>query len=427
MDSHVVVTAIVRDISTRKHIEQERQALLASETEARRDAEKANQVKDEFLATLSHELRTPLTTILSWAQILRLKGADTVQTKKAVGQIEKSAKDQGQLIDDLLDISRIQAGKVRLELREIDPIECVAAALDSVRSLAEEKSISIETKFHASPCWMAADSARLQQVFRNLLTNAVKFTPAGGKVTVLSRQQTDPTRLEIQVQDTGKGIKPEFLPYVFTRFSQEDSSAKRAFGGLGLGLSIARHLVEMHGGTVTAESPGEGQGAIFTVMLPCRLAALPTEVGATSEPDNDLTRPTEEPADLNGVRVLSIDDQEDARDAMSALLESLGAQVQSAESAQQGVDALAAYHPDVVLCDLSMPGEDGFSVIRKIRALESDHGGKVPVVALTAYADRETIQRCLDAGFDAHLAKPMDVVDLARLIRELVGRSKPTP
>jgi len=423
----VVVTAIVRDISTRKHIEQERQALLASETEARRDAEKANQIKDEFLATLSHELRTPLTTILSWAQILRLKGTDAGRTKKAVGQIEKSAKDQGQLIDDLLDISRIQAGKVRLELREIEPIQCVAAALDSVRSLAEDKSISIETAFHASPCWMAADSGRLQQVFRNLLTNAVKFTPAGGQVTVRSRQQKDPTRLEIQVQDTGKGIKPEFLPYVFKRFSQEDSSAKRAFGGLGLGLSIARNLVEMHGGTVTAESRGEGQGAIFTVMLPCRQAGLPTEVGATSEPDKDMAPPTEEPADLNGLRVLSIDDQEDARDAMAALLESLGAQVHSAESAQEALAALASYQPDVVLCDLSMPGEDGFSVIRKIRALESDHDGKVPVVALTAYADRESIQRCLDAGFDAHLAKPMDVVDLARLIRELVGRSKPMP
>jgi CheY-like chemotaxis protein/anti-sigma regulatory factor (Ser/Thr protein kinase) len=293
--------------------------------------------------------------------------------------------------------------------------------------LAEEKSISIETELHALRCWMKADSARLQQVFRNLLTNAVKFTPVGGKVTVRSRQQTDPTRLEIQVQDTGKGIKPEFLPYVFKRFSQEDSSAKRAFGGLGLGLSIARNLVEMHGGTVTAESPGEGEGAIFTVMLPCRQTSLPNEVGATSEPDKGMAQPTEEPADLNGLRVLSIDDQEEARDAMSALLESLGAQVQSAESAQEGLAALAAYRPDIVLCDLSMPGEDGFSVIRKVRALDSDQGGKVPVVALTAYGDRESIQRCLDAGFDAHLAKPMDVADLARLIRELVGRSKPAP
>jgi two-component system CheB/CheR fusion protein len=425
VDSNILVTAIVRDISTRKKIEEERRALLARETEARHDAERANQVKDEFLATLSHELRTPLTTILSWAQILRLKRADEELANKAIAQIEKGAKDQSQLIEDLLDISRIQAGKVRLELADIEPIECVAAALDSVRGLAEDKSITLRTEFDPSPCRIEADSARLQQIFRNLLTNAVKFTRPGGTVTVRSRLKVDPAELEIQVQDTGKGIRRDFLPYLFQRFSQEDSSAKRAFGGLGLGLSIARNLVDMHGGTVTADSAGEGKGAVFTVTLPCEPAGRSRSVGAVSGSDKDVALRAEEPAGLNGLRVLIIDDQEDARDALTVLLESLGAQVHSAENAQQGLAALVSYLPDVVLCDIAMPDEDGFSLIRKVRALEPRQGGRVPMVAVTAYAERENIQRCLDAGFDAHLAKPMDVVDLAHLIGELAGRPKP--
>ena len=247
--------------------------------------------------------------------------------------IEKSAKDQRQLIEDLLDVSRIQAGKLRLELREIEPIESIAAALDSVRSQADDKSITIHTEFDPSPCRIVADSGRLQQVFRNLLTNAIKFTPPGGTITVRSRQLKDPGRLEIQVEDTGKGIRPEFLPYVFKRFSQEDSSTKRVFGGLGLGLSIVRNLVEMHGGTVTADSPGEGKGAVFTVTLPCPGAGLPQEVVARAGDPQGTAGDTEEPQELNGLRVLVIDDQEDTREALSMVLESLGAQVQSAGSA----------------------------------------------------------------------------------------------
>jgi CheY-like chemotaxis protein/anti-sigma regulatory factor (Ser/Thr protein kinase) len=266
----------------------------------------------------------------------------------------------------------------------------------------------------------------LQQVFRNLLTNAVKFTPPGGTITVQSRQLKNPRRLEIQVRDTGKGIRAEFLPYVFKRFSQEDASAKRAFGGLGLGLSIVRNLVDMHGGTVTADSLGEGQGAVFIVTLPCPSAGLPQEVVARAGDPQGTARDTEEPHGLNGLLVLIIDDQEDAREALSTVLESLGARVHSSGNAAEGLAALASDHPDVVLCDLAMPGEDGFSVIGKVRALGPDHGGTVPVVALTAYADRETVRKCLDAGFDAHLPKPMDVPDLARLIVELAGRPKGT-
>jgi CheY-like chemotaxis protein len=361
---------------------------------------------------------------LSWAQILRLKdGADAAHTRKAVALIEKSGKDLGQLIEDLLDISSIQAGKVRLELREIDPLECIAAALDSVRTQADDKSIAIQTEFEPPSCRIQADSARLQQVFGNLLTNAVKFTPAGGTVTVRTKRQT--TQLEIQVQDTGKGITPEFLPYVFKRFSQEDSSPKRAFGGLGLGLSIARSLAGLHGGTVTADSPGEGKGAVFTVTLPCGAACLPHEACATSESDQITTLRSERPARLTGLRVLVIDDQPVAREVVSALLEPLGAQVQSAGNAREGLAILASDRPDIVLCDLSMPGEDGFDVIREARALDPGEGGTVPIVALTAYAEGETVRRCIDAGFAAHMAKPMDAVDLARLITRLVER--PTP
>ena len=259
-ESDGMVTAIVRDISERKRIEFERQDLLLREKAARMDAEKASKVKDEFLTTLSHELRTPLTAILSWAQLLRLGKIDPEKAKSAVAGIEKSAKDQGQLIDDLLDVSRIQAGRVSLELSEIDPIESLATGLESVRNLAENKSITIQTEFDPSPCRVIADSGRLQQVFRNLFTNAVKFTPPGGKITVRAGRKKDPERLEIQVEDTGKGFKPEFLPYLFTRFSQEDSSVKRVFGGMGLGLSIVRNLAEMHGGAVTRQVLAKEKG-----------------------------------------------------------------------------------------------------------------------------------------------------------------------
>ena len=420
VDSHVVVTALVRDISVRKRAEEERQTFLVREKEARREAETANRVKDEFLATLSHELRTPLTTILGWTQTLRLKAADAEYTRKAVGVIEKSAKDQGQLIEDLLDISRIRAGKVRLELRDVDPLECVAGALDAVRSLAENRSITLQTELVASPRRLVADPVRLEQVFWNLLTNAVKFTPPGGTVTVRSTVLEDPERLEIQVQDTGRGIRAEFLPSVFNRFSQDDSSPKRAYGGLGLGLSIVRSLVDMHGGSVTAESPGEGKGAVFTVTLPCSAARLPV---APTSGDHQTTAPgNAQRIDLNGVRALIIDDDDGTRQALSELLGTAGARVRSVGSAQQGLAALASDQPEIVFCDIAMPGSDGFDVIRAVRALEPGQGGRVPMVALTAYADSDHVRRCLDAGFDAHLAKPVDIADLARLITELAGR-----
>jgi len=425
VNSKVVVTAIIRDISERKEMETQRQGLLLRETEARHEAERVSLIKDEFLATLSHELRTPLTTILSWVQTLRLGQADPEKAKRALAVIEKSAKDQGQLIDDLLDVSRIQAGKVFLELREINPRDCIVAALDSVRSGAENKSITFQTEFDPSDCAILADSNRMEQIFRNLFTNAIKFTPPGGKISVRSKLKKDKERVEIQVEDTGKGIRPEFLPLLFTRFSQEDSTTKRAFGGLGLGLSIVRNLVEMHKGTVTAYSPGEGKGAVFTITLPCAGSGFlhgashkaSQSVVAALQGDGQLS-------DLRGLRVLVIDDLEDAREGFLAILQSAGAQVETSASAKAGLATLARFKPDVTLCDIAMPEEDGFSFIRKVRKLEPAKGGKAQVVALTAYASAADARKALDAGFDAHVAKPADAIELSRLIAKLARRGQ---
>jgi len=421
MDSSTMITAIVRDISERKRMEEERQGLLVRETNARREAERASQSKDEFLATLSHELRTPLTTILSWAQVLRLGRIDSQKTNQALTMIERSAKDQAQLIDDLLDVSRIQAGKFSLDLRELVAGDSVVAAVESVRNLADDKSITIKTEFDPSGCLVLADSGRLQQVFRNLFTNAIKFTPRGGNITVRLKHKKDPELIEIQVQDTGKGIKPEFLPHLFARFSQEDSSPKRLFSSLGLGLSIVRNLVEMHGGSVTAASPGEGKGAIFTVTLPCT-RTRPAEV--THGVVGRQTSAGNKPAKLTGIRVLIIDDLDETRRAFSVMLQSCGALTKTAASAKAGLAALAQFKPNLVLCDIAMPREDGLSFIRKVRELKPGRGRKVLAVAVTAYAGTDNVRQALDAGFDAHLAKPVDVVDLSRVIKKLTGHGE---
>ncbi len=425
LDSKLIITAIIRDISERKKIEAERQVLMSRETDARQDAERASRVKDEFLATLSHELRAPLTTILMWSQLLLLGKIDAEKMQKAFAHIERSAKDQGQLIDDLLDVSRIQAGKVSLELREMDLTECITAVLDSVRGLAENKSLKIQSEFAPSACRIMADKGRMQQVFRNLFTNAIKFTPPGGRINVRSSQHREPDRFEIQVEDTGRGIKPEFLPLLFGRFTQEDSSTQRMFGGLGLGLSIVKSLAEMHGGTVTAASPGEDKGAVFTVTLPCAKRGLPqNDGGRTSRTRQKATEKTAEVPDLGGLRVLVVDDLEDAREVFSTMLQSAGAQVETVGNSAAGLMALTRFKPDVVLCDIAMPGEDGFSFIRKVRALKPEQGGKTPAVAVTAYAGSENVQPALAAGFDAHLAKPLDALDLCRLVAKQAGLLK---
>jgi two-component system CheB/CheR fusion protein len=424
-DSEVLVTAIIRDISERKKLETERLHILVSEKDARLEAEKANRVKDEFLATLSHELRTPLATILSWAQMLRLGKTDPEKTRKGAAVIEKSAQAQGQLIEDLLDVSRIQSGKLHLEFSIVDPAACVSAVVDSVRSLAEEKAISIVTEFDRSYGNISADSDRLQQAFRNLLTNAIKFTPRKGKITVRLNSIKEPSHkwVRIQVEDTGKGISAELLPLLFTRFKQADSSATREFGGLGLGLSIVRHLIDMHGGTVKAESPGEGKGSVFTVTLPCTQARLGETTGKYRS--RQTTNETSAlPAKLDGLRILVVEDDEATRDGFAVMLQSLGASVRTAASAAEGFEALAEFQPDVLLCDVAMPGEDGYSLTRRIRKLKPGQGGKTPAIALTAYAGAEDVRRAHEAQFDVHFAKPADMVSLSHVIANLAKHGK---
>jgi CheY-like chemotaxis protein len=315
-----------------------------------------------------------------------------------------------------------------LALRDIDLHDCIHAALDSVRGQAEAKSQAIRTDFDRSIGAVNADPGRLEQVFRNLLTNAVKFTPRGGTITVRSKLKSDEGQVEVQVEDTGKGIHSEFLPFLFTRFTQEDSSATRTHVGLGLGLAIARELVEKHQGTIRAYSPGEGKGSVFTVTLPCTRSHQPPVTGTSS---SKLPEPTIEagaqPADLNGLRVLVIDDLDDAREAFAAMLQMCRARVETASSAAAGLTALAQFKPDVILCDVAMPKTDGLSFIRSVRQLSSGKGGKTPAIAVTAYAGFENERKALDAGFDAHVAKPADAAEVSRLIVNLTKRRKKKP
>jgi PAS domain S-box-containing protein len=418
-NAEVLVTAIIFDISERKKIETERLTMMAAERDARLEAERANRIKDEFLATLSHELRTPLTAISSWVQMLRLGKGDP---KKGVAMIEKSVNDQSQLIDDLLDVSRIKAGKIHLTLSVVDPADCVSAVVDSVRPLAEEKSLTIDTVLDPSAGKITADPARIQQVLRNLLTNAIKFTPPRGRITVRLNSAGKPPdqRVQIQVVDTGKGISPDFLPVLFARFTQAESSATRAYGGLGLGLSIARHLVELHGGMVSAESPGEGKGAVFTVTFPRKPdLARPSQTIENGEPRPPANPLPANPANLSGLRVLIVEDEQDTRAGFETFLQSVGAQIRTAASAAEGFNALVDFKPNVLLCDIAMPGEDGYSLIRRIRALKPNQGGKTPAIAVTAYAAAEDIQRALAAKYNLHLAKPVDLVNLSHVIAKL--------
>ena len=412
----------VTDITERKYAEEERTRLLQREQLARTEAEQANRAKDLFLATLSHELRTPLTSILSWIQMLRMGRLDPEKSKRGLEIIEQSAKTQAQLINDLLDVSRIQAGKFPLERQDIDPTAVIRAAMESVGPAAEEKEIQIETKLDSSVGVIFGDASRLQQVIWNLLANAIKFSSTGGRIELrlerFEEQGRDSAR--IQVRDQGKGINPEFLPYIFNLFTQADSSTTRAYGGLGLGLAIVRNLVELHGGTVQAESPGEGKGATFTVNLP--LKSLQKGSDLITQP-KELSRKVtegEEGVRLDGLRILIVDDEASAREAFTFMLGSFGAEVQAVESASKAVEAFGQFKPHILVSDIAMPGEDGYSLMQKIRALDSTDGGQVPSIALTAYAGPEDRNRALASGFQTHVSKPVDANHLARVIERLV-------
>ena len=404
--------AIAREVTERRQAEAERAALLAREQEARAQAEAANRAKDEFLATVSHELRTPLNAILGWARLLRTGRLDPETFERAVASVERNAQAQAQLIDDLLDISRIITGKLRLNVQSVELPGVIEAAVDAIRPAAQAKDIRLQILLDSNLGPVLGDPQRLQQVVWNLVSNAVKFTPKGGRVRVtLERIHS---HAEIVVCDSGPGIGPEFLPYVFERFRQADPTITRAHGGLGLGLAIVRQLVELHGGQVEAQSDGEGRGATFTVKLP--LIATRREAASRIHSAARESVPFECSGSLDGVKLLLVDDETDTLEVLTFLLTDCGAEVRTADSASSALRALAEWRPDLLVSDIGMPGEDGYSLLKKIRALDTEWARKLPAVALTAYARPEDRVRMLSSGFQAHLAKPADPSELIAVI-----------
>ncbi|NMF66485.1 hybrid sensor histidine kinase/response regulator [Brasilonema octagenarum] len=410
---------ILRDFTG---LEDEQTQLLEREQEARSAAEAANRMKDEFLATVSHELRSPLNAMLGWIKLLNTRSFDAATTTRAMETIERSAKSQAQLVEDLLDVSRIIQGKLRLNVSPIELVEVIEAALETVRPAADAKEIQLQSVLDPTAGLVAGDSDRLQQVVWNLLSNAIKFTPNGGRVQV--RLESVNSYVEISVTDTGRGISPDFVPYVFERFRQADSSTTRIYSGLGLGLAIVRHLVELHGGTVHAESQGEGQGATFRVQLPLVKQSRGVKDSLSEEENmfsSVLSNSTPVPI-LDGVRILIVDDEPDTRDFLVAAVEMSGAQVIAASSVIEAIQVILQQKLDILVSDIGMPGEDGYSLIRKVRMLSKKEGGEIPAVALTAYARVEDKTRSLLEGFQMHLSKPIDPDELTTVIASLVKK-----
>ena len=415
---------LTRDLTERKRVEaielatEEREQLLEAERSARIAAQRATRVKDEFLATLSHELRTPLSAILGWTQIL-LKGnvAAATDQRRAIEVIDRNARAQVQLIDDLLDLSRIMAGKVRLDVQQVSMPDVVQKAIDSAMPAAQAKDIRVRSLLDPSNTVVSADGGRLQQVVWNLLSNAIKFTPKGGQVQVLLQRVN--SHIELSVTDTGIGIPASFLPQVFDRFSQRDSSTTRSHGGLGLGLAICKQLIELHGGSIRVASAGEGHGSTFSVELPVSLM----QAGDAREHPSVETEVADSLAlpRLDGVHVFAIDDEPDARELLTRVLEGQGAVVTVFSCAQDVLTALESTRPSVIVSDVGMPGTDGYQLIRGLRASES-RDSRIPALALTAFARAEDRKRSLQAGFQAHLAKPFDVAELVLLVAALVDK-----
>jgi signal transduction histidine kinase/DNA-binding response OmpR family regulator len=379
------------------------------------ESQRANRVKDEFLATLSHELRSPLNAILGWAKLLCSRQFDHATTIRALQTIERNARLQTQLIEDLLDVSRILRGKLRLEVLPVNLANSIEAAIETMRLAAETKTIQIQTHLDPTVGMILGDPNRLQQIIWNLLSNAIKFTPEGGKIDIVLEKIG--SHAQIQVKDTGKGISSDFLPYIFEYFRQADSSMTRTQGGLGLGLAIVHHLVELHGGSVYAESQGEGQGSTFTVMLPLQKQAE----AEARQSDLETVRQqisSSRPA-LSGLRIMIVDDEPDTREFLSFLLRQYNAEVYTSESASQAFAAFTEFHPDVLVSDIGMPREDGYSLIRRIRTLTTEQGGNTPAIALTAYAREDDQKQALAAGFQTHLAKPVNSSELVTAILKL--------
>ena len=412
-----------REIRVREWAEQERARLLVLEQAARKQAEEANRTKDEFLATLSHELRTPLNAILGWVQVLRTGKLDPAAGARALETIERNARSQAQLIADLLDVSRIITGKLRLDFKPVELRRIIDSALETVRPAADAKGILLDISIGPLASPVLGDADRLQQVIWNLLSNAIKFTPRAGRVEVRLREEGG--NAVIRVSDSGIGIRPDFLPYVFDRFRQAEGSITRTHGGLGLGLSIVRHLIELHGGTAEVDSAGEGEGATFTVRLPLRAELAeddPLDRTGVTSPGLFST-----PDLLTGVRVVVVEDEADTRELLSLSLQQCGAEVAAFGSVPEALASFDLVVPDVLLSDIGVPGEDGYSLIRKVRALPPALGGNVPAAALTAYARAEDRLRALEAGYQTHLAKPVDPAELIATVARLAGRRALAP
>jgi len=402
---------------------EERERLLESERAARAESDRASHLKDEFLATLSHELRTPLNAILGWAQLLRARPSDAQQIADGLETIERNARVQTQIVDDLLEMSRIISGKLRLDVQQVDLAAVIESSLRTVRPAADAKSIRLQPVLDPRAGPISGDPARIQQILWNLLSNAIKFTPKDGRVQVVLARVN--SHVELVVSDTGMGIRPEFLPYLFDRFRQGDASTTRQHRGIGLGLSIVKNLVEMHGGTVTASSAGADKGSTFVVKLPLTivLSESPREEGrlhpaaaeAFGARANDTPR-------LTGLRLLVVDDEPDARDLLKRILGDYEADVEVASSAREALASIAKQSPDVLISDIGMPEVDGYELVRTVRRLPADRGGLTPALALTAFARSEDRQRALLAGYQAHLAKPVQASELVTLVASLAGR-----
>ncbi|WP_375503090.1 chemotaxis protein CheB [uncultured Nostoc sp.] len=415
----------IEDITDRKQFELERSFILAQEQSARQEAQMANRAKDEFLSNLSHELRNPLNSILGWAQLFRTRNLDSSAVTRAWEVVERSAKVQAKLIDDMLDLSRITSGKLHLNTRLIDLVSVVDASIKSIEFSAEAKSIQIISQLNSAT--VVGDFDRLQQVLWNLLSNAIKFTPADGRVGIILEAVDN--HAQIQVSDTGIGIRADLLPYIFDRFRQGNSSTSKASQGLGLGLSIARHLVELHGGTIQAQSRGEGKGTTITIRLPLR--SIPPEITPPTYLEPSVLSSTLDTLDgkrpsvtLEGLCILAVDDQVDSRDLIKWMLEDFGAEVVVVTSAREAIAALTESpgRYDVLLADIGMPDEDGYSLIRQVRELDASAGGQIPAAAITAYATEQERQRVIDAGFQMHLAKPIELIELVFMVANLSGQ-----
>jgi PAS domain S-box-containing protein len=416
----VSVLSLVLDVTARQSAEEERAALLLRERDARRHAEEADRLKDEFLATLSHELRTPLTSILGWASMIRNGEVEGSNASRAIETIERNARSQARLIDDLLDVSRIITGNLRLDLHPLNLAPIVEAALDALRPTADVKGMKLQTRFAPAPCLVKGDPNRLRQVIWNLLSNAIKFTPRHGSVSIDLTCVESTARLT--VSDTGDGIAPEFLPYVFDRFRQAEGSISRKQGGLGLGLAVARHLVELHGGTIRAESEGLGKGAVFSVDLP--LAQERRDPARAEEREREVERRQSRSGvvRLDGVHVLLVEDDDDSRKLLGTMLKRYGARVTSTKSAAEALAVFEGELPDVLISDIGMPDQDGYELMRRLRALPPERGGKTPAIALTGYASRKDRERALSTGYQQHIAKPIEQADMIKAIAALLGR-----